>query len=383
MDYSFLKLHNTFNKAKADRMYDTEKYQYAGICLHPQEKYLQISNSNFDIVFNESYKVEIIDCAENVLKDVTDLIFIQERQDNDGIYKIAFELAPINEDFYYKDCYLKFTHLDSDLVAYSNSFLVTAEFENKSFRLDYKSYGNYRGTNYTLVDYYQSIRLIGYCTVPTGTEDAKVYTEYNGTIRKSRVIQSISYKFELDKINSRLYESLFTALGSDLVYINLEKAQTTNELSSSDRLGKSNVFGASFSAQINEDITYNDVYQIAPDLILSSFIPLDFYTLATIPSTGVATFNRNITFGSGTINLYNYDTDVLLNSLTITVTDNYFEFTMPLLANGAYYFKIENGLIFDDLNRTIAITDKELLKFEIADGQYNNTEYDNTQYLVN
>ena len=380
-DFSFLRLNTDFATAKFDEMLESEYFYNGGICLHPLEKYLQITNSLTDIAFDNSYKVELVNCNEEVIKDITSNVFITEFQDNNGIYQISFEIAPLNKDFYYEELYLKFTHLDSPLRLYSNRFIVTAEEQKNSFRLDYKSYSTYKGTNYVLADYYQSIRLLGYFNGISENKDSKLYTEINGKIRKSRIIQSFEHDYNIEYVNTFVYERLCVALENDLVYLNGTFIEVLDDVSAGERIEKSNLFEANFKVQFDNTQTYEDTYQIAPLLVINSLLPLGAYTLASIPVTGRATFNNNIIYVGGKLKLYNYTTDVLLNQLDVSITDNYFEFTMPILANGDYYFLFDN-LINDVLLQTISVTDKEQWKFNISAGDYNGTQYKTTQYFT-
>lgn len=377
-DYSFLRLKTDFNQAKNDLMVDSEYFFNGGICLHPLERYLQISNSDTSIAFDESYKVELINCKGDVLKDITSKIYIHEFQDNNGIYQISYEILPIQEDFYFERLYLKFTHTTSDLVLYSNSFLLTAERENETFRLDYKSYRDYKGTNYVLADYYQSIRLFGYYNGIAEKKDSKVYTEINGTIRKSRVIQSFEYQFNIDYVNTFVYERLAVALENDLVYINGKKAEVIETLQAGERIVKTNAFESTFKTQLSNSETYEDENQIAPPFNYTELVPFDVYTLATIPTIGTATFNFDLL--SANCSLYNYDTDVLIQDLTLTILGNEFSFNMPILANGNYYFLFDAVSTYND---ELNVIDKEVWKFSILAGEFDSTEFDNDEFLVN
>ena len=363
-------------------MIESEYFYNGGICLHPSETYLQITNSNTSIAFDESYKVELINCSGSVVKDITSKVYINEFQDNNGIYQIAFEILPILDDFYFERLYLKFTHTTSELILYSNGFFLTAEREKETFRLDYKSYREYKGTNYVLADYYQSVRLLGYYNGITETKDSKVYTEINGKIRKSRVIQSFEYAYNLEDVDTFTYQRLAVALENDLVYINGVKAEVLETLTASERKEKANIFDCNFSTQLDYSEVYTDVFQIAPIFNYTSLIPLGDYTLVTIPTSGVAEFNYNISYVSGNLKLYDYDTDTLLNELSISITDNYFSFTMPILPNGTYYFVFDN-LVANEYGNEISITDKEIWKFKITNGDYSNLHYSNTNYFTN
>lgn len=381
-DFSFLRLNTDFATAKSDVMQESEYFYNGGICLHPLEKYLQITNSPTDIAFDDSYKVELINCSEQVIKDITDIVFITEFQDNNGIYQISFEIAPLNEDFYYEELYLKFTHLDSALRLYSNGFIVTAQEEKNSFRLDYKSYSVYRGTNYVLADYYQSIRLLGYYNGISENKDSRLYTDINGRIRKSRIIQSFEHDYNIEYVNAFVYERLCVALENNLVYLNGTFIEVLDDVSAGERIGKSNLFEANFKVQLDNSQTYEDAYQIAPALSIIELMPLGNYTLASIPTIGKATFNNDIVYVSGKIKLYDYNTDILLNELDITLTDNYFEFVMPILANGDYYFLFDS-LIEDNLLQTISVSDKEQWKFKIGIADFLGTDFNNLDFFTN
>ena len=376
-DYSFLRLKTDFSQAKSDMMVDCEYFFNWGICLHPQETYLQTTNSDTSIAFNESYKVELINCKGDVLKDITEKVYIHEFQDNNGIYQISYEILPIQEDFFFERLYLKFTHTTSDLVLYSNGFYLTAEREKETFRLDYKSYRNYKGTNYVLADYYQSIRLFGYYNGIAEKKDSKVYTEINGNIRKSRVIQSFEYAFDIDYIDTFVYERLAVALENDLVYINGIKAEVLETLSAGERIAKTNSFEATFKCQLINSETYLDTFQIAPTFNYTNLTPIYAYTLATIPTIGIATFNYDLL--SANCSLYNYDTDVLIANLTITITDNEFSFNMPILANGNYYFLFNSVSSYGD---GLNLTDKDIWSFTISEAFYDEDYYDETYYLT-
>ena len=379
-DYSFLRLNTDFNQAKSDMMVDSEYFYNGGICLHPQETYLQTTNSKTSIAFDESYKVELINCSGSVLKDITSNVYIHEFQDNNGIYQISFEILPIEQDFYFERLYLKFTHTTSTLVLYSNGFFLTAETDKDTFRVDYKSYREYKGTNYVLADFYQSIRLFGYFNAIAEKKDSKVYTEVNGKIRKSRVIQSFEYTFDLEDVNTNVYKSLAVALESDLVYINGLKAEILETLTADERKGKSNIFDANFKCQLDDDHVYLDTFQIAPQLTYTNLQPFDIYNF--FPINGTAVFNYPISLGSGTLKLYTYDSDSLVSEISISVTDNYFTFDLPLISLGKYYFLFDENLINSNFG-SISISNKDIWTFEVSEGQFDNTEYDNTEYLTN
>jgi len=377
IDFSFLRLNTSFAIAKSDELIDSEYFYNQTVILHPQEKYLQISNSSVDIAFDDSYTAELINCSGEVLLDITDKVFIVEAQDNNGIYQIAFEIAPIGQDFYYQKLYLKLTQIGGDCIVYSNAFLLTAEEEKNTFRIDYKSYDKYDGTHYNLFNYYQSIRLQGSYILPIPKEDSQIYTQLNGVIRKSRVIKSVDKQYAIDAIESLNIESLFSALNSDVCYLNGVRITTVQAPTVGERLGMSNLFPLNFTAGFNYSDTYTDVYQILAPLEFLTKEPLGYYTLATIPSNGESTFNHDITSNGGNIKLYDYDTDVLIDTIGLTGT---YSFVMPVLPNGNYYFLTE--VITDIYGQTIQITNKEDWKFTISDGDFDVADFSSTDYFT-
>lgn len=378
IDYSFIRLLTDFEKAKSDIAYDSEYFYNNAIVLHPEERYLQISNSSVDIAFDDSYKVELIDCNNNVLLDITDKIYISEFQDIDGIYQIAFEILPIEQDFYYKDVYFKFTHLDSTLVLYSNAVNITADNIKETFRLDYKSYSYNNGVSYDRAQFYQSIRILGYYNGVIGKEDATIYRQLNGKVRKSRIVQSFENVYKLDNINSFAYKRLFNALNSDLVYINGVRAIVTDDLTSDERQGKSNVFGAEFNAQLNDGEVYVDEFQILPNFDYIELDPLGSYKVADTPTTGYALFNENVN-EVHYLELYNYDTDAFIDDLTGTIIGNQVNFSLPSLGVGRYYIlgKFTSVNLVD-----LEISDKSIWNFKITTGDYSNADYDSNDYLT-
>lgn len=377
-DFSFLRLLPSFTEAKNDVAIDSEYFYNNAIILHPSETYLQISNSSVDIAFDDSYKAELIDCNEEVLLDITNKVFINEFQDIDGVYQIAFEIIPIEQDFYYKDVYLKLTHLDSELVLYSNAFNLTADNQKETFRLDYKCYSYNNGVSYDRAQFYQSIRILGYYNGVTGSEDSTIYKQLNGKVRKSRVVQSFENLYKLDNINSFAYTRLFNALNSDLVYLNGTRATVTDDLTPSDRQGKANTFEADFKAQLNEGETYIDTFQIAPPFAPVSLSPLGYYVSSSAPTTGAAEFNYSLAEVNN-VKLYNYDTDALIDDLMGSITAETFNFNLPVLVNGNYYIL---GSFVSVYGQSYEITNKEEYFFAISDGDYDSADYSSTDYYT-
>ena len=293
-------------------------------------------------------------------------------------YHIAFTIMPIKEDFYYQSLYLQLSHNDSDLVVYSNAFFVTAEETKNTFRLDYKGFDVYDGTHYNIFSFYQSIRLFGFLETNTPKEDSQIYTQLNGVVRKSRVIKNIEKQYNLPLIDTNNIDAFYSAINSDVCYLNGVRVIPVQPPTIGERIGMTNLMPLTQLFSPIETDTFIDVPQIVAPLTIVSKTPLGNYTLATIPTTGQATFNFDIFNNGATIRLYDYDTDALLNTISI---DSNFEFTMPILPNGNYY--ILTNIITDVNGQTVQVTSKEDWKFTIGAGDFDNTDFNTIDFFTN
>jgi hypothetical protein len=410
VDKSFLRLLTDFSLAKSEIMIDSEFIYNAPICLHPQEKYLQITNFNNlgelvpynpETVVNDfedrvladggtfeaydcllellqiPFKAELIDCKENVLLDITDKVFYTSFNDINNAPQIAFEIQPIENDFYYEKCFLRLNFDDDNTSFYSNGFYVTAEDENKTFRIDYKNVGYYQGISYDKLDVYQSIRLFGYFNQPSTKEAVTIYTQLNGEVRRSRPIQAIEYKYNIDLIDTFTFERLSNALNTQIVYLNGNRFQTIDNVQSEERQGKSNMFATSFKGQFNYADTYVDTYQLIDPFDVISYFPNSIYTY--FPLLCNFTFNYNLT-EIIYVKLWNYTTETLIADLVptgfVNNVTNDIEMFVPTL--GKYYFTLK---VKNEFGEYLEITNKEKLKFESANPDYSFIHYTN-DYLT-
>ena len=380
LDKSFLRLKTSFAEAKFELLQDSEFAYKENIVLNPTKIYTQISNSKTSIAFDDSYICELVDCADNVVLDITDKVFINEFQDHKGIYQITFEIAPIGVDFYGEYLFLKFTHLDSDLKLWSNPVLVTEQC--KTFRLEYKNYNYYQGTSYEIANLYQSIDLVGYINLPSTKETTKIYTQLNGDIRQSRPIQAIEYLFNIDFIDSFTFTRLSTALNSELIYINGVRFIKSENVQSDERQGKSNYFTTSFKGQFNETDTLDLGYQILPAFTYVTLNPLGMFTTVTFPS-GVNTDTMNLKIKSiSNVKLWNFTNDAFIGNVPFnSIINNSFNIDLSSfgLSFGEYYITFDAVSIY---NQIFNLTDKNIYKFSIQNGHYNNTQYNNLQYFT-
>jgi hypothetical protein len=392
-------------------MIDSEFIYNAPICLHPQEKYLQITNFNNlgelvpynpETVVNDfedrvlsdggtfeayncllellqiPFKAELIDCKENVLLDITDKVFYTSFNDINNAPQIAFEIQPIENDFYYEKCFLRLNFNDDNTSFYSNGFYVTAEDENKTFRIDYKNVGYYQGISYDKLDVYQSIRLFGYFNQPSTKEAVTIYTQLNGEVRRSRPIQAIEYKYNIDLIDTFTFERLSNALNSQIVYLNGNRFQTIDNVQSEERQGKSNMFATSFKGQFNFNDVYTDENQIAPIFNYISLYPLGNYSISNTPDRVKCIFNYNI-YNFEYIKLYDFYNDNLIKNYDLnSFLNNIFQSEDTFSEIGKYYVTFKCTSIKGDV---LEVNDKNIWNFTIQNPDYSSTHYTN-DYLI-
>lgn len=374
LDKSFLRLVTDFSVAKSEMMANSQYVYKDTIVLSPNSKYLQISNSLTNIAFDDSYIVSLVDCADNVMLDITNKIYINEFQDINGIYQIDFEIAPIQTDFYNKNLFLRFEHTGSDLTLWSNPILVTDTIQ--TIRIDYRNFSYYEGISYDRANYFQSIEIAGFFNLPSSKENTVLTTLSNGDIRRSRTTQEIEYTYNIEAIDTFCFNRLMVALNSEVVYINGTRFVTSENVQSDERQGMSNQFATTFKGQFIASDTYVANYQIAPALIITSLFPLNSYTLS--PTTATANFNNNLV-SVANFKLWNYDTDALIESLSASIFNNTFSASFSSVSLGNYYFTFD---AIDTLGQVLNVTDKETWKFRIVNPQYKETQYNNNQYIT-
>lgn len=375
LDKSFLRLKTSFAEAKFELLQDSDFVYRENIVLNPTKTYTQITNSSTSIAFDDSYICELVDCKDNAVLDITDKIFIEEFQDNNGIYQLKFEITPIGQDFYFEPLHLRFTQVLGDLKVWSNSFLVTDQC--KTFRLEYKSYNYYQGISYDIANIYQSIDLVGYIDLVNNKETVKVYTQLNGDIRQSRPIQAPEYTFNIDFIDSFTFTRLASALNSDLVYINGTRFIKSENVQAEERQGKANYFPTSFKGQFNETDILNLGFQIAPQLS-GVYFPINrvlFPVLNPFPAS--ATFNYNLSSVTD-VEVYK-DGGLFLSVPNPTITDNQFNFQIANLELGEYYVLFKAT----DIRGQTLTADNNTWTFRIANGEYNRNQYNRNQYFTN
>lgn len=373
-DLSFIRLEPNFNDAKFTRPSTyTLIYQYGQIILKPDSFYLQTTNCPLGIAFDGNYAVYVIDCDGNQLQDITNNVAINERT-IDGIPQIDFEIANIGTDYYAKTVFLKFVHTVSNYVWYSNPLNITNYYNGQVTRFDYKDATD---------TYYQSIDLGCYFTVNDAESVSSEYVTYNGKKITSRLINTEFEKYIFDKIDNFTYRRLNNLLSRNVVYINGYRVTDKQTLPSKDRQGDTNYFNIDFKVAIDYNESYTPTLQLFQPLEFISFTPSGSYTLDTLPTDILGTFNRDITLGVG--NVYLYKDGVLFQTYnSISITDNEFSINIAgdITANGIYSIRIDSGLFISDIGEVYGGIDNDTdWTFEVLGAEFDNTQFSN-EFLI-
>jgi hypothetical protein len=103
-----------------------------------------------------------------------------------------------------------------------------------------------------------------------------------------------------------------------------------------------------------------------------------------LPNEIKATFTRNIVLGVGTLRVFK--DGVLFITFTqddLTVTDNYFtiDITNLFSDNGNYYILFDEGLITSIFGEHYSITNPDVWKFTILDGEFDSDDFSN-EFLI-
>jgi hypothetical protein len=373
LDKAFLRLVTDFSVAKGEMMVSSQYIDKDTIVISPTNKFLQISNSLTSIAFDDSYIVELVDCTDNAMLDITNKIYINEFQDINGIYQIAFEIAPIQTDFYNENLFIRFKHTGSDLTLWSNPILLTDNVQ--TIRLDYKNYSYYQGTDYSRANYYQSIEIKAFYNLPSTKENTKITTLTNGNIRRSRTTQALEYSYTIESIDTFTIDRLMVALNSDVVYLNGVRFKVSENVQSDERQGMTNQFSSTFKGQFEANDTYIADYQIAPPFV-GVYNPLGNYALSALPIEAQAGFNYAL---QSVINVQLYFNNSLLVNIIPEVLNNTFSFDLPTLEIGEYYVLFQATSV---LGQTFT-ANSNTWAFVISEGEFDRTEFDNIEFLVN
>jgi hypothetical protein len=384
-DFSFIRLtKNDFALAKKANDPNIATLLYGGFIVQkPSETFLQISASNTDIAFAGGIQVDLIDCNGLVIRNIDANFFYEGFVDASGINQIAFEFGNIGVDYWTKQLYLKITDLVNNNVYYSNGFLITNYKTELSTRFDYFNQTKIYNISYDLAPYKQSVRFMDcYDHTPVNTREVKQYTNSNGTQVNYRSITTFLRQYYFNALDYFINDRLEVLFSHSVVYCNSERV-TVSDFGIEERKGDSNWFNGEFTIN-KQGQTYTPEYQIYEGLEVVSRLPLHLgvYTVDNLSAIKL-TFNKNISLVDGfIIKLYKGGVLQTITPTTYDVTDNLLEVTPDYtFTNGSYSIVIEPNQVFSGAEFWQGFGANEWT-FEVVDGEYDNTEYNN-EYLLN
>ena len=390
MDYSFIKLEDSLDKAKQIKISPLSSIQSNEVIqLLPNEYYLQISNNSNGISFAGDYDVFLIDCNENVLADITAKVAIYEFTDNNGINQIAFELYKLNLDFGKRPIRLKFVHTTGSDIYYSNSFCLTAIDAHKTTRFTYKHRKEYYGICYDVVDFYQSIRLVTwYAQLIDETEVGNYYQISKGNTISNRPLRKQAEQYKCELMNDFVFERANIMLLHDIVYIDGVRMTNKTTFKSGEFIGDTNIYRSEVNVYKDYTQTYTDTTYIYEPLQIIDKYPQELpfvYTQSSFSDQVYLIFNKPFTLNTGTITIKDSLGSVVEvgneNDFVVTpsIGELLFPFASPINTKDTYTIEVSQGLVSYGLDSNPFIT----WDFDIVDGEFEATEFEVTEFLTN
>lgn len=397
MDYSFLKLYNSLSSALSDDPFkDRQITYYTSIQLSPTESYLQMTNYSGGISFGGNYEVYLVDECDNELADITDHIFIEEFTDANGDTQCKIEFVYLNEDFYGRAVFFKFSHPISGQSYYTKPVKITDKDIKKTYRFDYTNSGNLLGLSYENADCSQSIRLrIKYTSPLNDTQVGEYYQLSSQKTISTRILPKLGEKYLMENLDEYTFQRVQKLFEHNSIYMDNKRVTTNPVINPGERKGQSNLMSGEFDVYKNNDDIFTFEFQVFDGFTYTSLYPIDGgnYTLGGIDADLTMTFSTNITLGIGTLTIY----DASDNSVVSTYTQNDMTVSTNTLtiagilgtgndigANGDYYVLVNSGLVDSVLGLEFeGISDPTEWNFTIKDGDYDSADYNSSDYLTN
>lgn len=393
-DYSFIRLTlNDFAKAKSSDNPAISKLNYQGFIVQkPSETFLQISNSSVNISFVGGITVDLVDGCENVVKNINYNFYYEGFVDSNGISQIVFEFGYIGVDYWTKPLYLRITDDINGNKWYSNNFLVTDYLTNISTRFDYTNIGKIYGISYDLANYTQSVRIANcYDETPINKKEVKQYITSQGLQVNYRPITTFLRKYLINAFDYFINDRLEVLFSHQTIYANDQRV-VVSDFNYDERKGDSNWLSGDFTINPQNEI-YSNNPQLFPDLEVTSLLPVNNAMFSIGQKTSLGNggfiqiqFNLPITLVSG-ITTKLYKDEVLVATVTPTVSASVFLISnfssyFSTLANGSYDVVIGSNLVKSVSSFWSGFPLLGQYHFDVVDGEYDNSEYNNNEYIV-
>jgi hypothetical protein len=392
MDYSFLKLYTTIDSALNDTEFkDAQISYFLSIQLSPKETYLQITNSPTDLTFSSNFNAYVVDGCDNVLKDISSNVFIEEFIDAKGITQSKIEIINIGEDFYGRAVFIKIVAIDSNSVYYTRPIKITDKDIERTYRFDYTNNLNMYDMSYEIALATQSIRLVfKFSGLNNNSEVGEYYQISTKNTISTRFLKKISNAYNIERIDTYTFERLQWLFEHDTIYLDNTRITDNPLLEPGDRMGKTNLFSSTFNAFLNKEDVFTFSFQIFTGLILSAFDPSSLYntgyTIEALSTNG----NVPLTLNTGTLSVYRSD-GVLIH--TFTEADMLISGTSQLkiiststpvynLADASYYVTLSAGIVSGLGSLNTAIENSTTWTFTISVGDWLGTDFLSTDFYT-
>jgi len=410
IDYSFI----TFHRSLSDAYGSLNDPQLATIFnrrfvqLGTMDETRQHTNTDFDLNFGHQILAELVDCSDNVLLNVTpNFTEFQFDHSQTGIKSLYWQLKNIGRSFS-RPVHLKLTHYavgakQSGLVAYSTPFHVQEDV-SETTEFDYWSYKLYDGQDYGTTQGRNRIRLRGTYTKPTRATEQQTYTQVGrtgngqGNVIHNTPTRVLNYNWLVEYYDNHGMEAFESMVNSAVIYVSkpFETAgtrATTIVPSTENVLGSSNFYSGAWVMNIDRTEVYVQQGAIgtAFALVQSTLRPFGSVTLAQLASDSLrGFFNKDITIGTGTLTVWDADTNTLLDTYTqadiTAVGTNGFEITSfanTITTTGNYFINFTGGLFVSLIGENYAVPNSTEWTFTAqAAGDFDEDDFDSTDFLT-
>ena len=188
-------------------------------------------------------------------------------------------------------------------------------------------------------------------------------------------------KYVFEMLDNFVYRRLNLLLAKTQVYVQGIRVTDKPLLKDSDIQGNQNTFSSEFVGAVNYNDTYTRTLQIAQPLQLVSNYPNSIYTLDTINDLIQLVFNHDIDTDNEDLKISLYKDDVFISYLDlIKINFTTFEQVYNFVSNGSYKIIIPANKYSTNLYGSLPYTE---LTFTIASGEFERTEFNNSEFLVN
>lgn len=326
------------------------------IILRPNVFYCQ----KLPFLTDNEYSVFVADLCGNNLQEITENCY----------FSLDYiEFASIY-DFEADAVIIKIVNnINPNDIWYSNPLLITANF--LTTEIDYKDVSD---------SYMQSAGIKAYFTRAVQESEVKTYIQESGTKVSGRATFTEMRKYLFEKLDNFVYRRLNLALARSIVYLDSLRITDKPLMKDGDIEGSQNTFQSDLTASVNYNDTYNRTFQIAEPLELISYYPNAVYTLDSVDNRITLVFNHTIDSVSTSIIKLFKDGFFYANLDLIQINNTTFEQVYNFTENGSYTIEIESGKF---INTLYGQTQQMSLEFDILEGEFERTEFDNTEFLVN